>query len=176
MSDPFIGEIRIFSCTFAPYGFLDCNGQSLPIAPYQPLFAVIGTQYGGNGTTTFNLPNLADLAPIGFGISAQFGTNYALNGTGGVDKVTLTTATMPAHTHAPNACSDAPGSDPIGSVWGSTSGRPAPAVYTTTRTAPKSMNPAAVLAVGGGGEHNNLMPYLPLHLCIAYIGVFPVRP
>ncbi len=176
MSDPFIGEIRIFSCTYAPYGFLDCNGQTLPIVAYQPLFAVIGTMYGGDGTTNFLLPNLADLAPIGFGTSAEFRTNYAINATGGVDKVTLTTATMPAHKHAPNACSDNPGSDPTGSVWGSTSGRPAPAVYATTRNTPKAMNAADITVVGGGGQHNNLMPYLPLHFCIAYMGIFPTRP
>lgn len=176
MSDPFIGEIRLFSCTYAPLGFLDCNGQALSIQQYQPLFAVIGTTYGGNGSTQFNLPNLADLAPLGFGTSAQFGTNYPIAASGGVDKVTLSTMTMPGHKHAPNACSDAPGSSPSGAMWGSTSGRPAPAVYATTRNAPKNMSPADIVGVGGGGQHNNLMPYLPLHFCIAYQGIFPTRP
>src|SRR5579859_4083159 len=102
MADPFLGEIRIWGCTFAPLNWAFCTGQLLPISQYTALFSLLGTNYGGNGTTTFGLPDLRGMVPIGWGASTS-GSTYVIGETGGVNIVTLTEPTVPPHTHALHA-------------------------------------------------------------------------
>jgi microcystin-dependent protein len=177
MSSPFVAEIRIFGCNFPPTGWAQCNGQLLPISQNTALFSLLGTFYGGDGKSTFALPNLEDSAPIHVG-GSQPGpglSTYDLGQTGGTPNVTLLETEMPAHTHAVNAFS-APGNrttpiaNSISRVTGSTPyvpGSPAPALV---NMAFQTITPA-----GGSLPHNNMMPYLVLNYCIALQGVFPPR-
>ena len=164
MSAPYIGEIRIFAGNFAPVGWLLCQGQLLPISEYEALFNLIGTTYGGDGQTTFALPDLASRIPY------HQGPGYALGQNGGVEQVTLTQQQLPIHTHtananSPNANQPAPG----GNVWGAgtLSG------YTSTQAANTTMNPAALSPVGGSQPHDNMPPFLCLNFIISTEGVFP---
>lgn len=162
MADPFLGEIRIFSFDFCPTGWAACDGQLLLINQNQALFALLGNQYGGNGITTFALPNLQGRAPVHRGTEIQIGES------GGEESHTLTVAELGAHSHAPRAVTargDA--GNPSGNLWAAS--RPKP--YGTTLDTP--MNPAAVSPTGGGQPHPNMQPYLVLHYCIALQGIFP---
>jgi microcystin-dependent protein len=164
MSTPYIGEIRVFAGNFAPVGWLLCQGQLLPIAQYDVLFNLIGTTYGGDGQSTFALPNLASRIPY------HQGAGYVLGQTGGVEEVTLTQQQIPVHTHSANANNtnaDQPG--PAGNVWGAgtLSG------YTATQAANTTMNPAALLSAGGSQPHENMPPYLCLNFIIATEGIYP---
>jgi microcystin-dependent protein len=165
----YLGEIRIFGGFFAPQGWAFCNGQLLPIAQNQALFAILGTTYGGNGQTTFALPDLRGRAPIHFGQGPGL-ANRALGEGGGEVAHTLTTSELPAHTHTARG----------GSAFGSS---PSPAGLAPARvsgqtpqyapTADSDMNASAVTAVGGGQAHENRQPYLGLTYIIALIGIFP---
>jgi microcystin-dependent protein len=164
MTTPYIGEIRVFAGNFAPVGWLLCQGQLLPIAQYDVLFNLIGTTYGGDGQTTFALPNLASRIPY------HQGAGYVLGQTGGVEQVTLTQQQIPMHTHTANANNtnaDQPG--PTGNVWGggTLSG------YTSTQAANTTMNPAALMPAGGSQPHENMPPYLCLNFIIATEGIYP---
>ncbi|MGF6418914.1 microcystin-dependent protein [Stenotrophomonas sp. AN71] len=173
MSQPFVGEVRLFPYNFAPVGWFDCAGQLLPISEYEVLFMLIGTTYGGDGVTTFGLPNLCGRVPIHQGTGNQLGT-YVLGQMSGTETVTLTTAQLPAHTHTFNAVSSAassPAPGPalqLGAVSGDT-------LYTDSTTGLGSGNLAAasVSAVGGSQPHDNTMPSLVARYCIAWAGVFP---
>jgi microcystin-dependent protein len=175
MSEPFIAEIRMFGFNFAPQDWAFCNGQTLPIQQNTALYSVIGVTYGGDGRTTFMLPNLQGRAPMCAGQVTGL-TPRSLGQSGGAANVTLTTAQMPTHTHAVNASTSTTGNlpDPNNAIWAQVSGRNAKA-YTATAT-PAAMNPAALSTTGGSSQHNNLMPYQVLNFCIALVGVFPVRP
>ena len=168
MAEPFIGEIRVVSFTFAPKGWAFCNGQLLAINQNQALFSILGTTYGGNGQTTFALPNLQGNTPI------HFAPNHPLGEVGGTASVTLTAATVPPHQHTLSASADfADSSAPSGKVLGAKT-RFAPAVF----AAPANlvpMSPASVQAVGGSQPHNNMQPYLTLNFVIALVGIFPSR-
>jgi len=173
MSDPFIAEIRIFAGNFAIRGFAFCNGQLLPIAQNTALFSLVGTTYGGDGRTTFGLPNLQGRAPKhpgnGPGLSSR-----RLGESGGVENVTLTDQQMAAHTHTMRANSD-PAEDPT--PVGATLARSIPGnVYqqnTTSNLVPLAST--AMPGVGGGQPHTNMQPYLTLNFIIALQGIFPSR-
>jgi len=172
MSNPFVGEIRMVPFNFAPTGWALCNGQILPISQNAALFSLLGTQYGGNGQSTFALPNLQGSAPV-----MADGSQIAIGQSGGVETVTLTTDQIPAHTHSLNSVSAAGNqTEPTGNVWaqGSTGGNATYNAY-SSGTPNSVMNPGTVAAAGGGQPHNNLQPYLVVNFIIALVGVFPPR-
>src|SRR5467141_84198 len=156
MSQPFMGEIKIISWNFAPKGWAYCNGQFLPINQNQALFALLGTMYGGNGQTTFALPDFRGRLPL------HVGQGFLQGQAAGEETHTLTTSEMPAHTHLPLASSNAATqASPAGAFWTNT-GRN---VYAGAPNAP--MAPEAVAPNGGNQPHPNLSPYLVLNFCIA---------
>ena len=173
MADPFVAEIRIFPFNFAPKGWAWCNGQLLPLSQNTALFSLLGTTYGGDGKSTFALPNLQGSAPMhpgqGPGLSL-----HDLGETGGSETVTLLESEIPAHTHSLRAQSasgtkSTPVANSIARTAGATPYRP-PAGATLGTMAPESLAPA-----GGDLPHNNLMPYLTFYFNIALQGVFPPR-
>jgi microcystin-dependent protein len=174
MSEPFVGEVRMFGGGFAPVGWALCNGQILPISQNTALFSLLGTNYGGNGTSTFALPNLQGAFAIHAGSTAGPGLQQRLVGeTGGSETVTLTAAQLPAHGHAMEAVSAATTGTPGSTVSlaPTSNGSPlyrAPDVYLDTGAADMG-------ASGGGAAHNNLPPYLTATFIIALQGIFPPR-
>ena len=170
--NPYLGEIRIFAFNFAPRGYAMCNGQLLSIQSNTALFALIGTFYGGNGTTTFALPNLQSRIPIHQG-QGQGLSPYNIGQQGGTETVTLSARDMPQHNHMANTVSGSPAgaSRPSNAYPGAaTSG----SVYSTA--APDStFNQNFVQMQGGNQPHNNIQPYLVLNFCIATQGIFPPR-
>jgi microcystin-dependent protein len=169
MADPYIGEIRMFGGPFAPYGWSFCNGSLVSISDYPALYNLIGTTYGGNGTTTFGLPNLLGRMPIHAGQGLT--QNYALGQLGGLEQVTLSTNQMPAHTHTLNASTDgADASAPVGNVLADT---PYGTPYVHGVPAGVSLNAASVAQAGGSQPHDNMMPFLCVSFIIALVGVYP---
>lgn len=172
MSEPFLAEIRIFPLTFAPRGWAMCNGQVLAISQNAALFSLIGTFYGGNGTSNFALPNLQGRVPVHAGNGVGL-TSRVIGESDGEATVTLLTSQLPAHNHSvavatESAAQTTPGSS-VG--LGKSSGG---LVYSSNTTASLvAMNPTG--SDGGNTPHNNLMPYLALNFCIALTGVFPAR-
>ena len=169
MANPFIGEIKAFAGNFAPQNWALCNGQTLSIAQNPALFSLIGTYYGGNGTTTFALPDLR-----GRGVVHQGGSGV-IGQTGGAETVTLTTANLPAHNHAINATNSAGTvANPSASVAlaATPSGEP---IYNNSTSSPVALAQAAVGSSGGGTPHDNRQPYLGINYIIALFGVFPSR-
>jgi microcystin-dependent protein len=167
VSEPFLGEIRIVAFNFPPRGWAYCNGQTLPIAQNQALFALLGTTYGGNGQTTFALPNLQGRAPM------HFGTGFTLGQQGGEEAHTLIASEMPAHTHALPAQSQAAqaGAGPAGNASFAASGVQPYRTGASQTVAAQS----AVGATGGGQPHENRPPFLVVSFCIAMQGIFPSR-
>jgi len=161
MSSPFLSEIKIMSNNFAPKGWAFCNGQLLPIAQNQALFALLGTTYGGNGQTTFALPNLQGRTPI------HFGNGHSLGESAGEIGHTLINSEMPAHTHFAQASTTA-GATPV-----PTGNALAGAGLYTPLANPVALQPATVTNVGGSQPHTNMQPYLTLTFCIALQGLFP---
>jgi microcystin-dependent protein len=165
MSEPFLGEIMIVAFNFAPKGWALCNGQLLPINQNQALFSILGTTYGGNGQTTFALPNFQARVPI------HVGQGHTLGESGGQASVTLTGAELPPHTHAVN-CSAAPATsqDPGGNVWAAES----TGQFSLYRKTPDSTLAASAIGLTGGSQaHENLQPFLGLTFVIALQGIFP---
>lgn len=172
MSDQFVGEIRIVGFNFAPVGWAQCNGQLLPISQNTALFSLLGTQFGGDGMTTFGLPNLQGRAPMhqGQGPGLSF---RDMGETGGETTVTLLTQQIPSHNHpGQSAASNANAPGP-GTIFGG-GGRGKGAAYVPA-VSPVAMSANAVGAVGGGLPHNNLPPYATLNFIIAVQGIFPSR-
>ena len=175
MADPFVAEIRIFPFNFAPTGWAFCNGQLMPISQNTALFSLLGTTYGGDGKSTFALPDMQGNAPMhpgqGPGLSL-----HDLGETGGSDTVTLLETEIPAHSHfmrAHNADqADAQNPSPNTSLAQSANGF---AYQTNAGQNLTPLNFAALTPAGGDLPHNNLMPYLTLNFCIALQGVFPPR-
>jgi microcystin-dependent protein len=162
MAEPFLSEIRIMSFNFAPKGWALCNGQLLPINQNQALFSLLGTTYGGNGQTTFALPNLQARVPI------HFGAGFSLGENGGEQAHTVTMAEMPTHVHAALASSsDGNASLPGGNVLATAANAYGAAASLTT------LVPGTVTNVGGSQPHTNIQPYLVLTFCIALQGIFP---
>lgn len=174
MSEPFIGEIQLYGLNFNPRGWAFCRGDSLAIAQHSAVFSVLGTAYGGNGVTTFMLPNLAGRAPVGQGQSTG-GGNYVIGQTFGAASVTLTGAQIPAHVHLNPAIVTGPGADR--SAAPSNGARLAAPVQTRAFRpgSNTTLSPSALTPVGGGGAHENQQPYLALNYCIALEGIFPSR-
>lgn len=165
MSEPFLSEIKIVSFNFPPKGWALCNGQFLPINQNQALFALLGTTYGGNGQTTFALPNLRGRVPI------HFGSGHDLGEAAGSTSVTINIQQLPTHTHfvnASNTVGDTP--SPSGTLLADT-----PANIYNPPNNLTTLNPANVSSVGGSQPHNNMMPYLVLNFIIALQGIFPSR-
>jgi microcystin-dependent protein len=161
---PFIAEIRMFAGTFAPDGWAFCDGQLLPISQYDALFALIGTTYGGDGQSTFALPDLRGRAPV------HQGTTWVLGQSTGSEQVTLTTGQLPSHAHA-EAASTSPGDSdsPVGRVPArNAAGSP---VYGSNVDA--TLAAGALQAAGGSGPHANMQPYLAINFIISLFGVFP---
>ena len=175
MSDPFVGEIRIFSLNFAPKGWAFCNGQILSISQNTALFSLLGTFYGGDGRVTFALPNFQGRAPLHQGQGPGL-TERSLGEEGGEATVTLTGSELPAHPHAAR-CSSVPGLQPgpANNVWSPLPARPTPPPVYSDAGPNVAMNPAALAQAGGSQPHNNLSPYLGLNFCIALQGIFPPR-
>lgn len=168
MADPYTGEIRLFGGTFAPVNWAFCNGQLLSIADNDALFALIGTTYGGDGQTTFGLPNLQGRLPLHFG--TQGGSSYALGQSAGSETVTLTGQQIGAHTH-PLAAGGAAGT---GSPAGNLLGTPGTARYLEPNVAgPLTLNAQSVAAAGGNQPHDNVMPFLAVSFIICLFGIFP---
>lgn len=166
----------MFGFNFAPKGWAFCNGQLMPISQNTALFSLLGTFYGGNGTSNFALPNLQGAAPLNFGQGAGLSPRD-LGETGGETAVTLLQTEMPSHTH--NAqCSPAAGSatSPANNVWAKAQvGRQAENKYSAATGSSPSMSINALSIAGGSLPHNNMPPYLTLNFCIALQGVFPSR-
>ena len=159
--------------TSRPVGWATCDGQLLPISQNTALFSILGTQFGGNGTTNFALPNLDASVPLGQGQGPGL-SPYVVGESGGVAAVTLTLTQMPSHTHTP-MCQAAGGTgSPGNAVWGG-GGRGKPPAYSATKNPTAAMNESALSTTGGGGPHNNRSPYLVLNFCIALQGIFPPR-
>lgn len=169
MSEPFIAEIKIFAGNFAPRGWALCNGQLLPIAQNTALFSLVGTTYGGDGRTTFGLPDLQGRAPMHPGRGPGL-TSRRLGEAGGSGAVTLDSSQMPAHIHQVRATAAAPNTNsPTGAL-------PAAApVYEAGDATKTAMSVQSVAPVGGGQPHNNLQPVLTLTFIIALQGLYPSR-
>jgi microcystin-dependent protein len=172
--DPFVAEIRIFPFNFAPRGWAFCNGQILPISQNTALFSLLGTTYGGDGKSTFALPNMQGNAPMHQGQGPGLAL-HDLGETGGSATVTLLESEMPAHSHGVLAQST-----PLGGVAtpaGASLSRPASGnLYDATGTTSLvQMSPQALQLAGGSQPHNNMQPYLTMNFCIAMQGVFPPR-
>lgn len=165
---PFIGEIAIVAFNYAPAGWALCNGQLLPIAQNTALFSLLGTTYGGNGVTTFALPNLQARFPM------HFDPTYPLGGVGGEAAHTLTTSEMPAHSHSLTGDANVGTSPNPTGLFPARNAAGAPNYGTGTQ--PSAMNAGAIANSGGGQPHNNLPPYLTLNFIIAVQGIYPSRP
>lgn len=175
MSDPFLAEIRAVGFNFPPTGWAACDGQLLPISQNTALFALLGTTYGGNGSSNFALPNLRGRSPLMPGQGSGL-TDRALGASGGAATVTLTHASLPAHTHQVRASDLAANDNDPGpaAVLGAPIAGPqtyAPAIDATVPLAQE-----ALASAGSSQPHNNLQPYLTLNFVIAMQGIFPQRP
>ena len=175
MSDPFVAEIRIFPFNFPPKGWAFCNGQLLPISQNTALFSLLGTTYGGDGKSTFALPDLQGSSPMQQGQS-NTGTFFDLGQSGGSDTVTLLQTEIPSHNHAIQGNinpSNLATPSPKRSLSRASPGQ----AYTATLTnIAQFSQTSSIMLTGGGLPHNNMMPYLTLNFCIAMQGIFPSRP
>ena len=175
MADPFVGEVRMFCGNFPPRGWAFCNGQLLPISQNTALFSLLGTNYGGDGRSSFGLPNLQGAFPLHAGASAGPGLSPRSTGqTGGSESVTLGAAQMPAHGHAmeavPGASTGTPGA---GASLAPTSN--GSALYRAPDGVYLNTSPSDMGAAGGSQPHANLPPYLAVSFIIAMQGIFPPR-
>jgi microcystin-dependent protein len=178
--NPFLGQISLLGCNFAPQGWALCQGQVLSISQNSALFALLGTNFGGDGRSNFQLPDLRGRAPVGFGQGPGLSA-YGIGQIGGSETISLSSANYPAHSHTLfAAASAATENTPNGRIeaQGQTGGRGGTlnlALYSGSGP-PTTLATAALTAAAGGGQpHNNLQPYLALNFCIALQGIFPAR-
>jgi microcystin-dependent protein len=165
MSEPFLSEIKIVSFNFPPKGWALCNGQFLPINQNQALFALLGTTYGGNGQTTFALPDLRGRVPI------HFDGSFSLGQAGGTEAVTITQQTMPQHIHFMTGTTNVGNSAlPLNNLLATS-----PALIYDPAKNLTTLQPGTVSNVGGNQAHTNQQPYLVLNFIIALQGIFPSR-
>jgi microcystin-dependent protein len=168
MAQPYVGEIRMFGGNFNPAGWMFCDGALLPISEYETLFNLIGTTYGGDGQSTFALPDLRGRVPVHMGQGAGT-SNYVLAQTGGVESVTLSQAQIPVHNHTPLASGTGNSDSPGNNFWAnSITGKP----YTAAPPAVQ-MNPATLGGTGGSQPHDNMIPFLCVSYIISLFGIFP---
>lgn len=173
MSEAYIGEIRIFSGNFAPQNWAFCNGQLVNIASNSALFAILGTIYGGDGKTTFALPNLNGRAAIHQGTGAGL-TTRNIGAAGGLATVTLLTTQMPSHNHRATCNNDQTTNiEPAGALWTEQQGRGSRPVYSVSGNT--TMNALTVGQAGGSQAHNNMQPYLGVNFIICLVGEWPSR-
>jgi microcystin-dependent protein len=163
MSSPFIGEIRMFAGNFAPAGWGFCNGAIIPIDQNDALFNLIGTTYGGDGQTTFALPNLQSRVPV------HVGPGFALAQMAGAETVTLTTSQIPAHSHVPQAqTGNGDQSSPSGNLWAAST-----LTEFSTAAPNQALNAAAIGQAGGSQPHDNMIPFLVINFILSLFGIFP---
>jgi microcystin-dependent protein len=163
--DPFLGELMLISWNYPPKNWQLCNGQTLPINQNQALFSLLGTMYGGNGQTTFGLPDLRGRVPI------HLGNGFTQGQRAGQEAHTLAIAEMPAHTHFLSASPSVPNTPvPTDHLLAGANN-----AYAPFGSALTTIRPDAVANFGGSQPHNNLQPYLVLNWCVALVGVFPSR-
>lgn len=168
MAQPYVGEIRMFAGNFAPAGWAFCSGQLLPISENETLFNLIGTTYGGDGQSTFALPDLQGRVPIHMGTGPGLSTRD-LAETGGAEEITLTVTQIPLHGHIPQASSAGGSDNPAGNFWAnSTTGKPYAAAPPTV-----TMNAGTMGPTGGSQPHDNMIPYLCVSFIISLFGIFP---
>lgn len=171
MSEPFLGEIRMFGFNFAPIGWAQCNGQVLPISQNTALFSLLGTFYGGNGTSNFALPDLRSRVAVHEGQGTGL-AQYVIGQRGGVENVTLLGTQLPAHSHSVNASSaTAVEARPAGAVLAHAGA----SVYASAPDGATVMNSGMISNTGGNQPHPNVQPYLTVNFCIALQGIFPSR-
>ena len=166
MTSPFIGEIRMFGGNFAPLSWAFCNGQLVPISENETLFNLIGTTYGGDGQSTFGLPNLQSRIPMHMGTNA--GTTYVIGQIAGEEQVSLTTSQLHSHSHIPTANSTGSSDAAINNLWANSTAKAYSAAAPNT-----AMNAAAVQNTGGNQPHDNMVPYLVVSFIISLFGIFP---
>lgn len=174
MSNPFVAEIRIFTGGFAPKGWALCDGQLMPISQNTALFSLLGTTYGGNGTSNFALPNLQGCVPMQAGQGPGL-TLRDLGETGGEQTVTLLQTEMPAHTHTAQAVAGSNSIDPGGNVWANGQKGFGNVYAPSAGGSNANMSPFGLSISGGSLPHNNMPPFLGLTFIIALQGVFPAR-
>lgn len=173
MSEPFIGEIKLVGFNFAPRGWALCNGQLLPIAQNTALFSLLGTTYGGNGQTTFALPDLRGRVPIHMGQGPGLSSRN-IGESSGTENVTLGVSQMPSHTHTARGNTGlANKQSPVGAV---NAVEPTGQTATYSNAAPNAdMNPGAIASTGGSQPHPNMQPFLAVNFVIALEGIYPAR-
>jgi microcystin-dependent protein len=175
MSNPFIGEIRMFAGNFAPAGWVFCDGQLMPISENDALFTLIGTTFGGDGQETFGIPDLRGRVPIHAG-TAKSGSTYVLGEAGGVESVTLTTNQMPTHTHLALAASTGQVASPSGAVLAAaTSTQTGMKIYSTVVTPNTPINGSSISPSGGSQPHDNIQPTLAISFILSLFGIFPTQ-
>jgi microcystin-dependent protein len=164
MAQPYVGELRMFAGNFAPAGWMFCEGQLLPISEYETLFTLIGTTYGGDGQSTFALPDLRGRLPI------HQGNGFILAETGGVEEITLTVAQMPAHSHPFVATTNFSTTVPAAN---NLVAQPTTADLFAQFSPTVNMSPNAISPIGGSQPHTNFQPYLCVDFIISLFGIFP---
>ncbi len=169
MSNPFVGEIRMFAGNFAPVGWALCLGQLMPISENETLFTLIGTTYGGDGQNTFALPNLASRVPVHMGTGPN-GQSFVIGQMAGEETVTLTTSQIPAHSHVPAANTSGNATSPSGAVW---AGNPDVAQFTAPASINGQMNAQSIQLAGGSQPHDNMIPFLVINFIISLFGIYP---
>lgn len=166
MAQPYVGEIRMFAGNFAPAGWMFCEGQLLPISENETLFQLIGTTYGGDGESTFALPDLRGRIPV------HMGSGFILAETGGAEEITLTVNQIPAHSH-PLLANSGLGSQPSPATNVVAQSRVANVDFYIEDTPTVNMSAAAISSVGGSQPHTNFQPYLCVNFIISLFGIFP---
>ena len=174
MTEPFLGEIKMVGFSFNPRGWLNCDGQLLPVSQNSALFSLLGTIYGGDGRTSFGLPDLRGRVPIHVGEGPGL-SNRTQGSHGGNETHTLATSEIPAHTHQAKCVStDGNQAGPVGAVWSDDLGVSS-GVYNNAATPDANMSSACIDNSGGGQSHNNMQPFLTVRFIIATVGLFPSR-
>jgi microcystin-dependent protein len=171
MSEPFVGEIRMFAGNFAPRGWAFCDGQLLAVSQNDALFSLLGTIYGGDGRTTFGLPDMRGRIPVHAGHGPGL-SDVRLGAKGGAEKVTLTVNQMPSHGHPLSVSGDLSNTP---NPQDNTFGRVAGGDVFATDLAPVNLNSESVTHLGGSRSHTNLQPFLCIHFIIALFGIYPSR-
>lgn len=172
MSEPYVGEVQLFGFSYAPYQWAMCAGQTLAIQQNTALFSLLGVQYGGNGSTTYQLPNLTGRTPVNQGQGAGL-TPYTIGETAGVYQVSLTTQEIPQHTHALSIANGAAGRTSSPAAGQSLSSPGQTRAFLPGGSPNTQMHPTTIGLTGGGMPHSNRQPYLAMNYSIALYGVFP---